>query len=276
MNSAHFRERHGPWALVTGASAGIGEEFARQLAGKGINPILVARRADLLEALAAELVRDHGVATRTVAVDLTDPGFIDAIREVVRGLEVGLLVNNAGTTIGGNFLESELEQQRRTIELNVMAPLVLSHELGRSMRARGRGGIIFVSSLFALQGVPNFANYAATKSYALVLAEGLAYELKEDGVDVLGLLPGPTLTEGTTNMGAKPDRGPMRFVPPGGVVETALSSLGRRTIVVPGAMNRAMTTMTGRALTRSGRTKMWAQVLGKMGMMGDLVSSRQS
>lgn len=276
MREPEFRDRYGPWALVTGASAGIGYEFARRLAARGLDVILVARQAGRLETLAAELEREHRVEARALAVDLTDPTFIEAIRGEVGGRQVGLLVNNAGTTVGGGFLESDLDLQRRTVELNVLAPLVLAHDLGQGMRARGRGGIIFVSSLFALQGVPNFANYAATKSYDLILGEGLAYELGRTGVDVLSVLPGPTLTEGTANMGAEPDKGPMKFRSPEGVAETALAVLGKRSTVVPGAMNRVMTTVAAKAMSRSGRTKMWAYTLGKMGMTGDLVSSPQA
>ncbi|HEX9354825.1 MAG TPA: SDR family NAD(P)-dependent oxidoreductase [Streptosporangiaceae bacterium] len=111
--AGQFKAFYGPWALVTGASAGIGAEFARQLAGKGLNLILVARRAELLTALAGELARAHGVEVRTVAVDLSDRGFPDAIREAAADVDVGLLVNNAGTTVGGKLLETDLEQQRR-------------------------------------------------------------------------------------------------------------------------------------------------------------------
>lgn len=265
MRGSTFRERYGPWALVTGASAGIGAEFARQLAGRGLGVILVARRARVLQALAAGLEREHGVEARTVAVDLTDPAFLDAIRPVVGGVDVGLLVNNAGTAVGGGLLDSDLEAQRRVVALNAVAPLGLAHELGQGMRARG---IIFLSSLFALQGVPTFANYAATQSYDLTLADGLAYELRRDGVDVLGVLPGPTLTEGTATMGVEPDRGPMQFGPPDRVVAAALGSLGNRPVVVPGAVNRVMSAVMGRALSRSRRTKVVAGMLSRMQLTG--------
>jgi short-subunit dehydrogenase len=269
-----FRVRYGPWALVTGASAGIGAEFARQLAGKGLNLILVARRAELLGALAAELARTHGVEVRTVAVDLSDHDFLDTIREAVAGLDVGLLVNNAGTAVGGGFLDSDLEQQRRSVELNVVASLALAHEFGRNMRTRGRGGIIFLSSPMAHQGVANWANFAATKSYDLTLADGLAYELAPQGIDVLTVLPGPTLTEGALNMGAQPGKGPMKYTPPDGVVAETLASLGTRSTVVPGRMNR-LTSALMKGLSRSARTKLWTKAMEAMGMASDVVSSPQ-
>lgn len=276
MRNPEFKDRYGPWALVTGASAGIGADFARQLAARDLNVILVARRSGRLEAVAAELELEFGVETRTVAVDLTEPAFLDAIRRAAGGVEVGLLVNNAGTAARGGFLDGDLELQRRMVGLNVLAPLVLAHELGRDMRARGRGGIIFVSSPIGLQGVPSFANYAATKSYNLTLGEGLAHELKQAGVDVLSALPGPTWTEGTANMGADPNKGPMKFGSPEDVVKATLAALGKRSTVVPGAMNRVMTAVSGAAMPRSARTKLWAQMLSKVAMTGDLVSSPQA
>lgn len=274
--AGQFRARYGPWALVTGASAGIGAEFARQLAAKGLNLILVARRAELLAVLAGELARGHGVEVRTAAVDLSDRGFLDAIREAAADADVGLLVNNAGTAVGGKLLDTDLEQQRRSAELNVLAPLALAHEIGRRIRTRGHGGIIFLSSPMALQGVANWASFAATKSYDLTLADGLAYELKPQGIDVLAVLPGPTLTEGTTNMGAKHGKGPMKFRPPEGVVAAALASLGRRSTVVPGRANRLMSALMSKGLPRSARTKLWTKMMDAMGMASATISSPQA
>lgn len=271
-----FRDRYGPWALITGASAGIGAEFARQLAAKGLNLILVARRAELLAALAGQLARAHGVEVRTVAIDLSDRSFLDAIREAAQDTDIGLLVNNAGTAVGGKLLETDLQQQRQSVELNVLAPLALAHELGRRMRTRGHGGIIFLSSPMALQGVPNWANFAATKSYDLTLADGLAYELRPHGIDVVAVLPGPTLTEGTTNMGAKQGKGPMKFGPPESVVTAALASLGRRSTVIPGRINRLMSVLMSKSLSRSAKTKLWAKMMDAMGMADDSISSPQA
>jgi uncharacterized protein len=271
-----LRERYGSWALITGASAGIGAQFARRLAGKGLNTILVARRQPLLDALASEIQRDHGVEATTLAVDLSEPGFLDTLDAATRELDVGLLVNNAGTTYGGAFLETDPSRHQREVHLNILAPLLLSHHLGRRMLERGRGGIIFVSSLFALQGVPNFANYAATKSYDLTLGDGLAHELGDRGIDVLTVAPGPTLTEGTERMGASTDSGPMPFRAPDLVVTATLRSLGRRSTVVPGGMNRVMTAFTARSMSRSSRTRMWAAVLKRMEMTDVVVSSPQA
>jgi short-subunit dehydrogenase len=263
-----FNTRYGPWTLITGASAGIGAEFARQLAGKGLNLILVARRANRLDALADELSRTHGVEVRTLAVDLSDRDSLDTIREAIADVDVGLLVNNAGASVGGKLLDTDLEQQRASVELNVLAPLALSHELGRRMRRRGHGGIIFLASPMALQGVANWANFAATKSYDLTLGEGLAHELKPHGIDVLNVLPGPTLTEGVLGMGAQPSKGPMKFTAPEAVVKATLASLGKTSTVSPGRMNHLMNALMTSCLTRSARTKLWSKMMAAMGMTG--------
>jgi hypothetical protein len=156
----------------------------------------------------------------------------------------------------------------------VLVPLALTHELASGMRKRGRGGIIFLSSPMAHQGVAHWANFAATKSYDLTLADGLAYELAPQGIDVLTVLPGPTLTEGAVNMGAQANKGPMKFAPPEGVVVAALAALGKRSTVVPGRMNQLMSALM-KGLSRSARTKLWTKVMDAIGMASDVVSSPQ-
>src|SRR5215510_15969656 len=141
-----FVERYGPWALVTGASAGIGAEFARQLSQMGLNLVLVARRRQRLEDLACELESKNKVHVRIVVADLARPDFLPAIRSVTNSIEVGLLVNNAGFGLAGRFLEHELEEELNLLNVNCRAPLILTHEFGRQMAQRRKGGIIFVSS----------------------------------------------------------------------------------------------------------------------------------
>jgi uncharacterized protein len=228
MRGSTLRERYGPWVLVTGASAGIGAEFARQLAGRGLVVILVARRAQLLQALAAGLEREHGVQARTVAVDLTDPTFIDAIRPAVGGVEVGLLVNNAGTAVGGGLLDSDLAAQRWVVALNVVAPLVLAHQLGQGMRARGRGGIIFLSSLLPCRASPPSPTTRPPRATTSPWRKGSPTSSGTMASTSWVSCPGPTLTEGTATMGVEPDKVPMKFGPPDPVVAAALGSLGQQ------------------------------------------------
>jgi len=190
-----FVERFGPWALVTGASSGIGEAFARRLAEFGMNLVLVARREDRLRKLADDLQGHHSVSTRVVPIDLSCDDFLPAIDQATADVQIGLLVNNAGVVTSGNFLDNDLDSELTLLHINNRAPLILTHHFGRAMRQRGRGGIIFLTSTVVFAGVPMWSNYAASKAYDLVLAEGLAKELHDDGVSVLALGPGPTGTE---------------------------------------------------------------------------------
>ena len=233
-----FARRYGPWALVTGASSGIGEEFARQLAARGLSLVLAARRQERLEVLARGLTRDHGVEVRVVAVDLARRDFLPAIEEAVQDVEVGLLVNNAGFGDKGRFLDSDLEKQLEMLDVNCRASLVLAHAFGRRMAARHRGGIIFTSSTAAFQGTPYTSHYAATKGWGLQLAEGLACELRGEGIDVLALCPGPTDTEGPRRTGVDPAKIPVKMMATAPVVASALKGLGKKAIVIPGVVNR--------------------------------------
>ena len=229
-----FKEKYGPWALVTGASAGIGAEFARQLSTEGLNLILVARRKDRLDELAAELRSTNHVAVTTVSADLARPDFMSSIRPVLQNLEVGLLINNAGFGITGAFLQTDLEKELEMLAVNCRAPLILTHELGREMVKRKRGGIIIVSSTSAFLATPYMTHYAATKAFDLSFGEGLWYELKEHGVDAMALCPGGTRTEfhqiagirGVVDMAVEP------------VVTQALKSLGKRASLINGWRNR--------------------------------------
>ncbi len=231
-----FVERYGPWALVTGASAGIGAEFARQLAEMGLNLVLVARRRQRLEDLARDLGSKNKVQVRIVAADLSRPDFLPGILSVTNSIEVGLLVNNAGFGIAGHFIEHELEKELDLLNVNCRAPLILTHEFGRQMAQRKRGGIIFVSSVSAYIATPFEASYAASKVYELFLAESLEYELKQNGVDMLALCPGSTQTEfheiagsrAVAAMGVQP------------VVELAIKQLGKKPVAIPGWHNRLL------------------------------------
>ena len=257
-----FKEKYGPWAIVTGASAGIGAEFARQIAATGLNVVLTARRASKLDALALELQVKHGVEVKTVPVDLTQRDFIDTIKAATEGLEIGLLVNNAGAWNLGTFLDNSLESELSIIDLNVLAPAILSHEFGSRMARRGLGGIIFLGSVAAYQGTPYVANYAATKAYNLLFAEALNYELKPFGVDVLALSPGPTATEGIADMDMSAL--PMKTLPVRPVVRKALSKLGRTSSTIPGVLNNLIIKLGKVFFPRSVNTWMMGFLFGKV------------
>lgn len=183
--------------LVTGASAGIGTEFARQLAERGYNVTLAARRIERLTELAAEIEETHGVNAVAVACDITDPAqrqeLVDSIE--ARGEHVDILINNAGKGTDRDFLADPTETQVQQIELNVLALTALTHMVLPGMVERGAGAILNVASTAGFQPMPRQAVYAATKAYVLSFSQGLSKELKDSGVSVTVLCPGPTRTE---------------------------------------------------------------------------------
>ena len=189
-----FVERYGPWAVVAGASEGIGASFSRKLAARGLNLILVARRAAPLETLAAELRDQHGIEVRVQPLDLGSADAVSSLGTAIEGLDVGLLIYNAAYSPIGRFIDVEVEEHLKAVAVNVQGPLRFSHYFGRRLAERGKGGIILMSSMSGYQGTAMVANYAATKAYDTILAEGLWYELRGRGVDVLACIAGATLT----------------------------------------------------------------------------------
>lgn len=182
---------------MTGASAGIGQEFARQMAERGYNLTLAARRLDRLTELAAEIERDHGVQAHAVECDVTDPAsratMLKGIAE--RGHEVEILINNAGCGSDGVFADNEFETEMRQIELNVTALTALSHAVVQGMVERGHGAILNVASTAAFQPIPRQSVYAATKAYVLSFSQSQSKELGPRGIVVSVLCPGPVRTE---------------------------------------------------------------------------------
>jgi short-subunit dehydrogenase len=224
-------QHYGPWALVTGASDGIGEAMARRAAADGLNVVLAARREDKLRALAQNIERDNNVQTRVVAADLSTPQGLEALIAAVDTVDIGLAVLAAGFATTKPFTASAVSDELDMVALNITAVTQLSHVLARRMTARGRGGIILFGSILGWQGVPGEANYAATKAYAQTLAEGLHGELKPLGVDVLCVAPGPV----HTGFAARAGLSMKSATTPAVVTDAAWSGLGRRVTVVPGA-----------------------------------------
>ena len=235
---SEFKEKYGPWAIVTGANAGIGKSIATNLASRGINIIAVARRQQLLDELQVELSEDYGVEVRTLRVDLTDPESISKIELLTSDLEIGLVVPNAGVEMNGRFIDSSLEANEHMLRLNVQAPMQLARVFGARMAQHGKGGILFISSLFGYQGIPHVANYAASKAYILSLGEALYAEMKPHGVDVTVLSPGLTDTAMPANMPINFSRMPIFSQHPDDVARTGLNALGRKATVVAGLLNK--------------------------------------
>jgi short-subunit dehydrogenase len=187
----HFLSVYGPWALVTGASDGIGLEACRQLAARGLNLVLVARRRERLETLAHELEVGYAIQCRVLAMDLSGRESMAELDRETRFLDIGLVVSAAGFGSIGSLHEQSLASELDMVQVNVSATLEVSHRFGRRLASRGGGGLVLLSSVVAFQGVPGSANYAATKAYVQSLAEALHTELAPRGVHVLACAPGP-------------------------------------------------------------------------------------
>jgi short-subunit dehydrogenase len=231
-----FLGRFGPWAVVAGGSDGIGAAFARELARRGVNVAAIARRREPLESVVRELRADHGVETRAIECDLASESVAETIAAATRDLDVGLLVYNAGSNREPKlFLDMAIADVLFYERLSCRGPLLLAHHFGTRLRARGRGGIVLMSSLASLCGAHYQATYAATKAFDTVLAEGLWHELAPVGVDVLGVLAGATRTETGLAVSAKfADK-----MDPAEVATGALDHLGKGPNWVPGAANQA-------------------------------------
>jgi short-subunit dehydrogenase len=234
--SGRFVSDYGPLALVTGASEGIGAAFATDLAKRGLDLILVARREDRLKTLAETLRAAHRVEVQVIAADLGTEAGIAAVLAAAKGKEVGLYVGSAGFGTAGAFLRNDVALELNMIDVNCRALCALAHPLARSMQARGKGGIVLMSSIVAFQGVAGSANYAATKAYVQALAEGLAAELEPYGVDVLASAPGPV----DTGFAARADMMMGSAATPEVVARATLAALGRRVTVRPGGQAKLL------------------------------------
>lgn len=233
---SEFIKKYGPWVLVTGASSGIGEGYSKQLAAKKLNIVLVARRQDRLESLSKELSNSYGVQTKIIIADLISDEGLALVIEKTKDLEVGLLINNAGVEDSGHFLTTSIDKAVDTLSLNCKAPLVLTHHFAKKMVERKRGGILFMSSLVAFQGTPYIANYAATKAYDLILSESLAAEFSPNNIDVLSVNSGFAATELSQSFNFKGI--PITPITAEHVATVGLNALGRKRVVVPGAINK--------------------------------------
>jgi len=223
-----FAEKYGPWALVTGASAGIGREMAIQIAERGLNVVLVARRAEVLEQLAKEIKSGCNVETRIIPCDLSREDYLAVIDEGSKDLQIGLLINNAGApSYHGWFLDRKLADIDSSIHFNINVQVHLIHHFGNKMIEHGRGGIVQVSSITGHISMPFMAEYSANKGYQINFGEALSYELKEKGIDVLVLSPGATKTDRLA-VG-------MEVAP---VARAGLDSLGKQPLKIPGLKNQ--------------------------------------
>lgn len=227
-----FAQQYGPWALVAGASDGVGAAMAHELARRGLNVVLLARRHSVLDTVAAQIRDTSGVETHTLAIDLAEAGAARRIIEATAGLDIGFLVYCAGSDTNVTpFLDTPLDVAESMVQRNCMVPVQLCHHYAKPMADRGRGGIVIFGSGAGLAGAPNMVAYSASKAFDMVLAEALWSELHTKGVDVLGLILGKTDTpalralEFRRGQIASPDTAPPGAAPVDDVVATALANL---------------------------------------------------
>ncbi|WP_156688139.1 SDR family NAD(P)-dependent oxidoreductase [Mycobacterium sp. Marseille-P9652] len=254
-----FAGRYGPWALITGASEGIGRELATAVARRGLNVALVARRTSRLQHLSQEIREAHGVQTQILAADLAQPDAVRRLAEQTRDLDVGLLVLAAGFGTSGPLTDSAPDTQLEMIAVNVAAVTALARAFAPRLVARGHGGVVLFGSILGWQGVPGQATYAATKAYVQAFAEGLRAELRPDGVDVLSVAPGPV----HTGFAARAGLSMTSADTPDVVAKAALAALGRRTTVVPGTRAKLLTAALA-SLPRRYRTAILGSVMRRM------------
>lgn len=252
-------DRYGPWALITGASDGIGQAIARRAAADGFSVILAARSEAKLRTLAADLDQAHGVETLVVPVDLSQPTGAATLLDAIGTLDVGLAVLAAGFGTNGPLADSPIADEVEMIGVNVTAVAQLAHAFAHRMGEQKRGGIVLFGSILGWQGVPGQANYSATKAYVQSLAEGLHGELKPKGVDVLSVAPGPV----HTGFAARAGMTMKSAATPDEVADAAWSALGRRVTVVPGFQAKFMTASL-KSLPRYARSLILSRVMASM------------
>jgi len=238
----------GKWALVTGASSGLGVDFARNLAGRGCNLILVARREDRLRAVGDEITAQHGVQVEAIALDLEPPDAPPRLYDQLKaaGRQVDVLINNAGFGLYGDFLEIPWERERAMLELDIVTLTHLTKLFVRDMVARRFGYVLLVASIGAYQPSPTYATYSAAKSYVLFFGEALHYELRDTGVNVTVVSPGVTKTEFLEVAGQQPSLYQRAMMMESvDVTRHAIDALlGGKASVVPGFKNAALAQST--------------------------------
>ncbi|MEM9888538.1 MAG: SDR family NAD(P)-dependent oxidoreductase [Bacteroidota bacterium] len=254
-----LQSKYGNWALVTGASSGIGKELTQQLASAGFNLVIAARRKGVLYEIAADLQAAYPIKVHTVAGDLSQQPEVENLIEAVREIPLGLAILNAGFGTSGKFIESDIDKEVNMLDLNCRSLLMLSHHFAQQFAKKQKGGIILLSSLVGFQGVPNAANYAATKAYVQSLGEALAVELKPHKVDVLCAAPGPV----NTSFSERANMQMGNVLKPEDIGVPILKALGRKTTVLPGTLTKILT-YSLRTVPRWAKVKIMNQVMGGM------------
>ncbi len=255
--------RYGQWALVTGGTSGIGAAIVQQLAQDGLNVVMVARNAEALTSQAKDLQQRTGVQVRTVSADLMTEAGLQQVMSDTQDLSIDVLVLCAAIETLGLYVDSSPERHQQMVQMNVIAPMRLARHYGQGMAQRRRGAILFVSSLSGWMPQPLMAQYGATKSYIMGLAAGLHFEMKDQGVDVSVLSPGPTDTPMAKATGIDFASMGMSIMSPQDVARCGLNALGRKLDAIPGVRNKIMAFMMSRLMSRSMAGSMFKMMMGR-------------
>ena len=268
-----FTEKYGPWALVAGASDGVGSAFADALAARGLNVVLLARRQAVLDEVAADIGTRRGVQTRTLAIDLTSAAAAAEVAQATADLEIGFLVYCAGADPDFRaFLSNSIEAAEAMVHRNCLVPMQLCHHFAPAMVDRGSGGIVIFGSGAGFVGGPNMVAYGATKAFDMVFAEALWSELHDKGVDVIGLILGKTDTPALRKLehqrGQLPseDQSPPDAAPVEEVIAAAFGNLSNGPTVLVGEQMRGIGQMLA-AMDRNDAVRLMTQAIA--GSMGD-------
>jgi len=248
-----MQQQFGSWAVIAGATEGIGEQFSFQLAAKGLNILLIARKQEGLERVDALINEKYPtIQTPSSSLDLSDPELAQKLKDFSQGKDVGLVVCNAVYSYIGNFLDDNLESQKLCLDVNCLSPLTFINVFKDQMLEKKRGGILLVSSMSGFQGSAMVSTYAATKAFITVLAEGLWYELKDQGIHVMACVAGATLTPNFEKQTPAQKISSVMPMTPEAVVNEAIQAFEKRngpTIVV-GRMNKFVSLLFGRLFSR--------------------------
>jgi short-subunit dehydrogenase len=260
-----FKEKYGNTALIAGASEGMGAAYARALAACGLDLVLIARRKEPLEATADAIREKYGVAVQTISCDLASADVMEQIEAAIGEKQIDFLVYNAALSYIGPYLDTELSTHQNIAAVNMLSPMALVHHFGGKMVERGKGGVVLMASIAGLQGSGFLATYAATKAFNKIFAEGLWYEWKTLGVDVIACCAGATATPNyiNTNPGKASPLEPKAQLPEQ-VVEECLRNIGKRPSFISGRGNRFVTFLMQHIFSRKMAVNMMGDGMRKM------------
>ncbi len=232
-----FKKNYHEWVLITGATSGIGRELAIKFGEAGFKLVITGRREQELEALSTHLFDEYGTESIPIKGDLSTIEDVDILLKETDHLNIGIAVLNAGFGTSGKFINADLKQEMNMLDLNCKAVLIMAHHFANKMKSQSKkGAIVFLSSMVAFQGVPNAANYAATKAYVQSLSEALAIELKEEGIDVLAAAPGPV----ESGFSARANMKMNMSLKPEDVGVPIIEAIGRKTSILPGFLTKVL------------------------------------